>query len=160
MTKNELLTRWGLSGLKINIGILEAEFNPTDSDMSAAWQLYVELITRVTTQQLLPEHGDEQSALDSVYQIFPLTREILKSQGHDSKEFTLIAVVVLNQVVRPFTAKWHRIFLNNQLDADNTEEFRNELSNLQNQLRNYTKLLADMANVEDLTVIEENVTNE
>lgn len=156
MTRREWLRHWGLSNLRINAGILSAEFNPSQDDMTAAWLLYIELITRVTTQQLLPDHGDEKSALNSIYQIFPLTREILKTQGHNCEEFTRIAIVVLNQVVRPFTAKWHKVFVDNsKLDVGMSKEFRDELEGLQSTLRNYTKLLADLARVEDLTELEQ-----
>jgi hypothetical protein len=70
-------------------------------------------------------------------------------------EFTKIAVIVLNQVIRPFTAKWHRLSLQNSFnDSVQCAEFRKELIVLQEQLQNYTKMLADMAGVEDLTTLE------
>ena len=40
---------------------------------------------------------------------YAITREIIKHHGRDCIEFTKIAVVVLNQIIRPFTAKWHRL---------------------------------------------------
>jgi hypothetical protein len=47
-----------------------------------------------------------------VYRLFGLTREILKAPGgRHAREFAKIAVVVLNQKVRPFTARWHRLAL-------------------------------------------------
>lgn len=36
------------------------DFAPQEVDKNAAWDLYVELLTRITTQPLLKEHGDEQ----------------------------------------------------------------------------------------------------
>ncbi len=87
--------------------------------------------------------------------LFGLTRETLRRQGRHCEEFAKIAIVVLNQVVRPFTAKWHKESLAGAFDdAARCQEFRNELSALQKQLRSYTKMLADMANVEDLTELE------
>ena len=63
---------------------------------------------------------------------------------------------MLNQVVRPFTAKWHRLSLSGAFkDAERCREFRAELSTLQQLLRCYTKALAAMAEVEDLTSLEE-----
>ena len=50
------------------------------------------------------ENGDR----GSVFALFGITREILRQKGRDCIEFTKVAVVVLNQIVRPFTAKWHR----------------------------------------------------
>ncbi|MEO8493982.1 MAG: hypothetical protein ABI614_02855 [Planctomycetota bacterium] len=113
------------------------------------------MLTRITTQYLQPDHGDEETSLKSIYALFGLTRETLKHQGRHCNEFAKIAIVVLNQVVRPFTAKWHKESLAGAFGVPTRcQEFRGELSQLQTQLRNYTKMLADMANVEDLTELE------
>jgi hypothetical protein len=155
MKRRDFLEKWGLSGLKINLGFLEGEFAPRDPDRAAAWELYVELLTRITTQRLPPEDGDEKTALDSVYALFPLTREILRRHGPGCGEFAKLAIPVLNQVLRPFTARWHRRALAGAFeDAARCREFRAELAALQTQLRNYTRALADMAQVEDLTSLE------
>ncbi len=155
MRWKEWLDNWSMSGLKINAGFLEMEWEPRDRDRDAAWELYVELLTRITTQHLQPEHGDEKTALDSVHALFALTRETLKRQGRHCEVFAKIAIVVLNQIVRPFTAKWHKESLAGAFDdAARCQEFRDELSELQRQLREYTKMLADIANVEDLTTLE------
>ena len=108
MNLKTLLEKAGLRSLKITAPFLEMEWVPKDEDRTAAWELYVELITRVATQHLDPEEGDEAAALESVHQLFPLTRETIKRGGRHCINFTRIAVVVLNQIVRPFTAKWHR----------------------------------------------------
>jgi hypothetical protein len=149
------LQRWGLAGLKLNVGFMEAEFQPQDPDRAGAWELYIELLTRVTTQYLSPDHGDEQTALESVHSLFPLTREILKRHGSSAGEFAKLAIPVLNQVVRPFTAKWHRLSLAGAFkDQARCAEFRAELLELQKVLRNYTRALADLADAEDLTTLE------
>ncbi len=155
MKWKEWLDRWSMTGLKINTGFLDLEWKPEDRDRDAAWELYVELLTRITTQHLQPEHGDEKSALDSVYALFGLTRATLKQHGRHCNEFAKIAIVVLNQVVRPFTVKWHKESLTGALgDPIRCRRFRDELIELQVQLRKYTKMLADMAGVEDLTELE------
>jgi hypothetical protein len=149
------LEKWGLSSLKINLGFLEGEFQPRDPDRAAAWELYVELLTRITTQYLPPEDGDEKTALDSVHTLFPLTREILRRHGTGCGEFAKLAIPVLNQVIRPFTAKWHPLSLAGAFKKPaHCAEFRRELAALQLKLRNYCKALADMAQVEDLTSLE------
>jgi hypothetical protein len=151
----EWLDKWSMTGLSISTGFLNTEWEPKDRDRDAAWELYVELLTRITTQYLQPDHGDEKTALDSIHALFGLTRETLKRQGRHCDEFAKIAIVVLNQVVRPFTAKWHKESLAGAFDdSARCQEFRDELSTLQKQLSRYTKMLADMANVEDLTELE------
>lgn len=135
---------------------LEMDFRPQDEDKAAAWEMYIELLTRITTQPLAQEHGDEKTALDSVYSLFPITRQILKDNTKNCMEFSKIAIVVLNQVVRPFTAKWHRLSLQGAFeDPEKNLDFRNELNSLQEQLRKYTRMLSNMADVEDLTVLED-----
>ncbi|MCW8932061.1 MAG: hypothetical protein OQL19_17735 [Gammaproteobacteria bacterium] len=155
MKWSKWLEQWDMTSLKIKTPFLDMEWMPQDEDKSAAWELYIELLTRITTQQLHEAHGDEQTALSSIYSIFGITRDVMKNNGRHCIEFTKIAVVVLNQVVRPFTAKWHRLATKGCFDnPDKCLEFRAELEDLQRILRIYTKMLADMAGVEDLTELE------
>jgi hypothetical protein len=156
MKLRDFLEQWGLKSLKLNLGFLGAEFQPSDPDRAAAWDLYIELLTRITTQYLPPDAGDEKTALDSVYALFPLTREILKKHGSGAGEFAKIGIPVLNQIIRPFTAKWHRLSLAKAFDSPaECAAFRTELADLQAKLRNYTRALAAMAAVEDLTALED-----
>ncbi|MDP1786017.1 MAG: hypothetical protein U1D41_11875 [Nitrosomonas sp.] len=155
MKIKDLFENWNLTGLKIKASFLEMEWKPSDPDKEAAWDLYVELLTRITTQPLPDEDGVEQTALDSIYALFGITRETLKAHGRSCIQFAKIAIVVLNQVVRPFTAKWHRKSQNGAFASpEECQQFRQELQILQTQLRNYTRLLAELAGVEDLTEIE------
>ena len=149
------LENWDMTSLKIKAPFLEMDWNPAEPDRDAAWELYIELLTRITTQPLRDEHGDEKTALDSVFSLFSITRTIIKSHGRDCMEFTKLAVVVLNQIIRPFTAKWHEISINKGFDDEKVcREFRSELGELQKYLLIYTKMLADMAGVEDLSELE------
>lgn len=118
MQLKKLLEKWDLTSLQIKTPFLEMEWQPRDEDKTAAWELYVEMITRAATQHLDPEEGDEAAALRSIYDLFALTRDTIKRNGRHCINFTRIAVVV------------------------------------QTDLRNYTRLLADLADVEDLTDLE------
>ncbi len=156
MKLRKWLDNWDMISLKINAKFLEMEWKPQTADQDAAWDLYIELLTRITTQPLPQTHGDEKTALASVYQLFPLTRDIIRRHGRDCSNFTKIAIVVLNQIVRPFTVKWHRLSLAGAFDDPvQCTAFRQELELKQQQLREYTRMLADMAGVEDLTSLEE-----
>ena len=154
MTFRDLFMKWGLTNIQLNAGFATVEFSPTDCDQTAAWDMYVELLTRITTQPLQPGSGDEKAALSSVYSLFSTTRDILKEKGKNAVQFTKVAIIVLNQIVRPFTAKWHRKSLSGAFDDPaECEAFRSELQEVQKWLIAYTRLLADMAKVEDLTGI-------
>ncbi len=151
----DVLEKSGMTSLKITPPFLQMEWSPKTADKDAAWALYIELLTRITTQPLPTEHGDEQTALDSVYSLFAVTREVIKEQGPDCINFTKIAIVVLNQVIRPFTAKWHRKSLAGDFEQESERAaFREELAALQVELRKYSQMLADIVGVEDLTDLE------
>jgi hypothetical protein len=152
MKLKKCFENWGLTKLKISIGFLDTEWAPQEADRDAAWELYVEMLTRIVTQPLAISDGDEQTALDSIHDLFGITREILRRQGRDCIQFSKIAVIVLNQIVRPFTAKWHKLSLTGAFEHPSQRQaFRQELEALQIDLRNYAKALADIAQVEDLT---------
>lgn len=156
MKLKKWLENWDMTKLKIKMPFLEAEWEVQEKDKDAAWELYIELLTRIAIQPLPTEHGDEKTALESVHSLFGLTRTTIKHHGRDCINFTKIAVVVLNQIVRPFTAKWHRLSIAGAFsDPEKCKEFRRELEALQIDLKKYTKMLADMAGVEDLTELEE-----
>ena len=151
------LENWNMTSLKIKTPFLESEWNPSEPDKDAAWDLYIELLTRITTQHLQPDHGDERAALESIHSLFAITRQIIKENGRDCIEFAKIAIVVLNQIVRPFTAKWHKLSMSGAFeDEQKCKEFRSELTDLQKELQKYTSALAEIADVEDLTSLEDN----
>lgn len=160
-TWRTLLQDWGLAKLKLTTGFLDLEFEPNDKDRQAAWELYVELLTRVATQPLPPGHGDEAAALRSLYSLFPTVREVLRRNGSDCIEMTKLAVLVLNQIVRPVTTKWHGWEMAAQRDGKNVfddpkscKDFRQDLHEVQTQLRRVQRALAYIAQVEDLTQLE------
>jgi hypothetical protein len=153
MYLKELLDRWSLSSLKFKAGFLEAEWKPNDQDKDAAWQLYIELLTRTATQALPAGAGSEAAALSSLHDLFALTRGILREPGRrHAKEFPKIAIAVLNQAVRPFTTRWHKTAeATGFTSPDVCRAFRQELALLQITLVSYTQLLAELAGVEDLS---------
>lgn len=156
MNLAELFKSYHLERVSLNLKFvqLDVSFDPADKD--AAWDLYVEMLTRILTQPLPLESGDEKAALESVYSLAPVTREILRHHGRSSIKFSKVAIPVLNQIIRPFTAKWHKESLAGAFDYENRRrEFREELALLQVEMRNYNRMLAKIAGVEDLTDPEE-----
>jgi hypothetical protein len=149
------LDKWSMRSLSIRTPFLEMQWAPQDADKAAAWEMYIELLTRVSSQPLADHAGSERAALASIHSLFATTREVLRRHGRDAGEFTKIAIVVLNQLIRPFTTKWHAIDLEGGLaDAAQRAAFRAELAPLREKLTRYTRMLADMAGVEDLTQLD------
>lgn len=154
-TLGQWLSKFDLKELSINAVFLKSKITFKDNDREAAWEMYIELLTRITTQPLPDEDGVEKTALDSVYAIFPITREVLKKYGGGTIQFSKIAIPVLNQIVRPFTAKWHKLSEEGAFNGtEKCKEFRDDLEALQIELKKYNRLLADIAGVEDLTALE------
>jgi hypothetical protein len=145
-------------GLPFNLGTLELE--PDEVEQQAAWELYVELSTRVSTQPIQLDEGLIQESLESLYTIFSVTRDILKragpsvAKGPDS--FGDIAIKVLNEGIRPFLNKWHpRLSVYedrgdsqySSFDPPHAEEYYNELAVLQTELEQYIEALAQISGI-------------
>ena len=125
------------------------EWAPSEADQSAAWELYTEIRTRITTQPLAFRHGDEETALTSVYNIFGLTRDAIKKH-EGCTHFATLAVNVLNVHIRPFTAYWHKVKVEGRLSSSDTcHRFRRELIGLQGKLRLFMRLLGHLAEGDD-----------
>lgn len=147
---------WGITGLKISAGFMQMEWQPKPEEEQAAWELYIELITRVATQPLGKDQGDEAAALTSIFSLFEVTRNLLKEKGRKAEVFSKVAVVILNQKIRPFTATWHKRVLDNRLEKPEEKAlFLRELEQIQNMLRGYAAMLAKVAGVEDFQKLEQ-----
>jgi hypothetical protein len=147
---------WGITGLKISAGFMQMEWQPKPEEEQAAWELYIELITRVATQPLGKDQGDEAAALTSIFSLFEVTRNLLKEKGRKAEVFSKVAVVILNQKIRPFTASWHKRVLDNRLEKPEEKAlFLRELEQIQNMLRGYAAMLAKVAGVEDFQKLEQ-----
>ena len=96
-------------GLPFNLGSLELEND--EAQMRAAWSLYVELSTRISTVPLDEGTGILREALTSLYNMFNITRKILRDAGPDIAQgpnsLGAIAIDVLNIGLRPLLVKWH-----------------------------------------------------
>ncbi|HIF00287.1 MAG: patatin-like phospholipase family protein [Fuerstiella sp.] len=124
----------------------------TAEDKNVAWSIYIEMRTRITTQELHFLDGDEETALTSVFHLFQLCRDLLKQNGADCRHTATITESVLNRVVRPLTAKWHKKKLAGEfLRDDKCRQFRGELQHVQSRLQDFERLSYAIASDEQLT---------
>lgn len=103
--------------VKLNLRLLEISgtWEPNDVERRAAWELYVELVTRVSVVPLRADEGLLREALSSLYSLFATTREVLRKYGPEVAEpkrdgqynFGYLAVAMLNYGIRPVLANWH-----------------------------------------------------
>jgi hypothetical protein len=150
-------------GLPFGIGQLELE--PDEVEQRAAWELYVELITRVATRPLEPETGLIREALSSLHEIISVTREVLRKAGPDIAQgpnsLGNVAVEVIVQGIRPFLSKWHPLLLKyehersantNPLEHEQAWEqgaqFHKELAEFQDQIFVYVVALGRIAGID------------
>ena len=63
------------------IGGIEGSWQPDERERDAAWEMYVELITRLAVVELRPGEGLLREALTSLYALFDITRAILRKYG-------------------------------------------------------------------------------
>lgn len=82
------------------------EAKPVNSSALPAHGLYVELATRISTQQLHYRSGDEETAAFSLHSLFAKTRKLMEDHPR-ATEFHEAALVLLNEVLRPYAARWH-----------------------------------------------------
>ena len=150
---------------QIPFGIGEVEFETVPNARDAAWKIYVEMRTRIATQQLGDGEGLLREALNSLYKLFEFTRQILKEAGPDVGESSKesvgeIGFVLLNKGLRPFMAKWHprlavwesecpadRSAKEHEQHWDDEDEMRQELKQLSQDLIEFTNSLAKIAGV-------------
>ncbi len=148
------------------LGEIAGTWEPVHAERRAAWELYVELITRVTVVELQPDEGLIREALTSMYSLFASTREILRKYGPevaplgraDAVTFGGLAVGVLNGALRPLLAKWHPALaaweakrpdavdpVQHERDWDRLPELRASLAEARTTLAQLAKVLADVA---------------
>ncbi len=163
----------GISLAPLGMGVtIGGSWTPSDAERQAAWEMYVELITRISVVPLKDDEGLMREALSSLYSIFGTTRAILREHGPDvakpkrgrnKTSFGHLSVSILNTVLRPFLAKWHPLLLDwesKRPDArsalehenqwDKRDELRAELANVRAVLRTYADKLGEAARVPPL----------
>lgn len=154
-----------LTKVSVKLPWVEAEWIADPTERCAAWSLYVELITRIGTQPLDPDHGLVSEALTSLYKIFDITRQILREAGPGvgarRESVGGVSITVLNKGLRPFLAKWHHDFdrwmetrpagatiYDHERAWVKDKLIRGELERLRRDIERYTDALATIAGVE------------
>lgn len=155
-----------LKKVSVNLpfGIGGAEWEADVTERKAAWALYVELVTRITVESLQSDQGLLREALNSLYKMFEITRQILREAGPDvgisHNSVGGIAIAVLNQGLRPFLSKWHPLLQaweaqrppntspkEHENNWSQEPQLRQELRLLSEELDKYVKALAQIVGV-------------
>lgn len=159
-------------GLPFGVGKIAGKWAPDAAESSAAWEVLVELCTRVTLVPVTDGQGSLREVLDSLRAMFQLVRDLLKKYGPDvaasriedsTISFGYLSVALLNGSVRPFLTKWHtELRVHEESRPAGTGvfewerawplagEMRRELSEVQASIRLYAGLLARASGGESL----------
>lgn len=153
------------------IGTIEGLWEPTESERSAAWDMYVEIVTRIPVAFVVPGEGSLQVSLSSTYKIFGATRDILRKYGPEVARpraegqisFGCLSVKVLDLILRPFLLKWYPRLTEYESTKKATEssydherkwdcyqELSQELIQIRDALLQYAQLLAQASEVPSL----------
>lgn len=150
--------------VSLPFGIGSASWESDQTERRAAWELYIELVTRIAVQPLATKEGLMREALNSLYTLFGSTREILRKAGPNvgaSRESVGgISIAVLNNGLRPVLSKWHPMLQEWEVtkvagvsasahEKAWSEEaaLRKELNKLREDLQEYANALAEIAGV-------------
>ncbi|ROR43392.1 hypothetical protein EDD39_1544 [Kitasatospora cineracea] len=157
--------------LKLYVLEISGTWEPNDAERKAAWELYVELVTRIAVVPLNPQDGLLREALGSLYSLFATTREVLRRHGPEVAEpkkdgqynFGYLSVAMLNFGIRPLLAYWHPVLEDwetqrptdrsrhdHELAWPRVEELRTSLNNTRHVLAAYADLLASACGVPSL----------
>lgn len=150
------------------IGKIEGTWVPDVSEQQAAWELYVELITRISITSAGRQDFLLRESLSSLHSLFETTRAILRQhgpavarpKGKNVLSLGYLAVTILNTVLRPFLSKWHPLLLDfeatkpaklsslaHEQSWQHYAEFHESLGAVQKTLLEYADVLATVAKV-------------
>lgn len=159
--------------LKLNLPFLQVSgtWEPNTAERTAAWELYIEVITRVAVVPLDANDGLLREALSSLHSLFASTREILRRHGPAVAEpkrdgqynLGYLAVALLNFGVRPLLTRWHPALedweaarpasisrLEHERSWKLRTELQDELAATRRVLAQYSAVLATACGVPDL----------
>lgn len=158
-------------GLPWGIGEIGGEWVPGEKEVDAAWELYVELLTRVSLAELPSDRGLLREALSSLHSIFATTRDILRRYGPEvarplsgsDVSFAHLAIAVLNGAVRPFLSRWNPLLTGYEHERPRetsiaewergwelNQDFRSDLAVVRNVLTSMAGILGDVCDAKTL----------
>ena len=142
-------------------------WEPDKSEIRAAWELYVEMVSRTPLGGFSPQEGSVREALTSIYSLFDSTRGILRNYGPSVAQpkrgrkmsFGYLTISMLNLVLRPLLTEWHPRLqawerANPSLREDewpDRRDFLKALSETKDLLSQYASIFAKVAKVPELT---------
>jgi len=148
--------------------IVSVKWAPNTNEREAAWQLFVEFSTRITSikRELGPEgdFGSARLAMNSLYNLMDTSRKILREAGPSIAKKTEslgpITIYVLNQSIRKILDDYHTKLeafeslrephidrVKHEREWPLYENFWHQMVDMQEGIREFTKALEEIAGV-------------
>lgn len=129
---------------EINIKGLKYDLRKYSNNSKLAWKIFVLLTTSVLTNKVPQNEGNFKTILGGIYKVYTSINNYLLE--YENAKITLIlAEFLINKKIKPFLGKWHSKQINENFDTL-TDEFRNELEKLQNDIKtNYLEQFSNLA---------------
>ncbi|MFI6462130.1 hypothetical protein [Streptomyces sp. NPDC050528] len=155
------------------VGEISGIWEPADAERSAAWELYLQLVPRVSVEEPAADEGFLRETLSSFHTLFGTTRDILHRHGPQLAppvppghiSFAVLAVTVLNRVLRPLLATCHprlaayesqrpegRDPVAWEREWEHADALRDAIAEILGVLRSLARILQEVAGVGDLIV--------
>lgn len=176
--------RFGMRRVTVGVNLpvlgIQGEWTPTDAEREAAWELYIEIVTRTTVVDLSDAEGLLCEALESLHSLFDTTRGILRKHGPSvatpatsgQQSFGSIAIALLNNVLRPVLAKWHPALeeyesrrpsgvsvLEHERHWDEAGSLRSALRSVRLVVNEYARILEDVAGIPSIVHRDSDTTH-
>lgn len=164
-----------LNSVDVSIGFppfsIDGSFTPSTAERDCAWELLVELTSRTSVAPLRDGEGSTREALSSLYTLYQTTRDLLRKYGWEvaaprsdgNLSLGIIAMRVLNDILRPVMSKWHPALEAHEAGRPGTTgkadweaawpdnaDCRRDLTAVRRSIRSYIDTLAAIAGTPDL----------
>lgn len=135
---------------EISFKVFKWDLTHTKNDFKLSWIAYIELTTRITTNDIEDKYGSDSEALYSIFKVFKNLRKSMLI-NYNAKYVIFILLELMNNELRPFLNKWHTKQLNCEKWNDELHNnFRKELKVLNTKIS--YKYLVMFAKINNLKV--------
>ena len=147
------------------IGEINGEWEPSEIEKEASWEMYISLITHTSFLKTMHEDVLILNSISAVHSIFISINTILikyglsihQPKGKNQLTFGYIAILILNHALRPFVEKWRYILLKHEKNSvDNFDckipKIKNDLKNMTETINEFTSLLSKVVYVPSVIV--------
>ena len=124
-------------------------------DRLIAWNYYVELLTRVATQSLPKDSGNDAAIMQSFSQLLDISKKLPHPEHVDHPSaIGLLLQRVVSRIVKPFLSNWGPYCMLDKFETKQQGLMRTELVEVQDNLQRLSGILSEICGTEDLSKLK------